>query len=154
MIPFEKMIDGLFGKHSNSKSKKNAHTTESKWNEARSHFAIWWWWCENTNINTSSAEHNELPHLVETKCSREKQTIKIIVHNLIVKPCDFGYKSSSFFLHSSRWCCQIRAWYFCELCARERALRTIYTLRKSIDEQINSQQNETNWEKKMVTEPI
>lgn len=71
MIPFEKMIDGLFGKHSNSKSKKT-HTRLNR-NEARSHFAIWWWWCENTNINTSSAEHNELPHLVENERETNKK---------------------------------------------------------------------------------
>lgn len=75
MIPFEKMIDGLFGKHSKI-------ITRKKRTETRSHFAImiirwWWWWCENTNINTASAEHNELPHLCGVRvCDRAPNQTK------------------------------------------------------------------------------
>lgn len=49
----------LFGKHSKitTNESKHAHTLQ-------------WWWCENTNINTSSAEYNELLHLVKFVCVR------------------------------------------------------------------------------------
>lgn len=70
----------------------------------------------------------------------------IIVHSLIVKPCDFGHKSSSLFFLSSFFAVAKLARDIFVNCVCARAC-TVYTntLRKSIDEQINSQPNETNW---------
>lgn len=80
---------------------------------------------------------------------------KVMVHNLIVKQYDFGYKSSSF--SSLGWCYvakYARVIFPWIVCARD--VHCVYILRKSIDEQINSKQkpNEMKQAGKNVTEPI
>lgn len=121
--------------------REKTHTRLNR-NETRSHFAIWWWWCENTNINTSSAEHNELPHLVEFEFQTKQKNYSPQSNRQAMWfwAQIFFVFFSSFFL----WLLpNLRVIFSWIVCARERALCTIHFAQ--IDWRTN--QFATKWKK-------
>lgn len=96
MIPFEKMIDGLFGKHSKIiKRKKANRNTLTLCNHDHQMMMMVMW---KHKYKHGRCGTQWIASFVWSSCLRPRaKPTKIMVHNSMVRLCEFGYKSSSGF---------------------------------------------------------